>query len=316
MKILKITTIILILVLLGGAGGYFVAEYRSDYLGAQTEKDLFKQRKADCLLLEQTLADEISRFNGEVGIVVEDLDMNWKISFNKDQLFPSASLAKVPIMVACFLAAEQGRIRLDQNIALKSSHKLTGSGVLKSMPAGTIFSVKRLIGLMICDSDNTATNILTDLLGIDYLNSTFKTFGLKNTNLSRRIADYKSRSKGIENYTTAEDMALLLEKLYSKSLNSEYVSEQCISIMKLARSNDRIPRYLPAEASVAHKTGLERGVCHDVGVAYTSKGNFLISILTKHTNSNSQPSKTFIANASLHIYNYLEQVHTRSLKYE
>lgn len=101
---------------------------------------------------------------------------------------------------------EIARIRLDRNIALKSSDKLTGSGVLKDMPAGTTFSVERLIGLMIYDSDNAVNNIVTNLVGIDYLNSAFKGLGLKNTDLSRKIADYQSRGKGIENYTTAEDM--------------------------------------------------------------------------------------------------------------
>lgn len=307
MKTLKIAGIILFLILLGGTGGYFIAEYRSDHLNAQTKKYLFEQRKADWLSLQQTLADEISRFNGEVGIIVKDIEMNWERSFNKDKLFPSASLAKIPIMAACFLAAEQGRIKLDRNIALKASDKLTGSGVLKDMPVGTIFSVERLIGLMIYDSDNTATNILTNLLGIDYLNSVFKTFGLKNTDLSRRIADYKSRDKGIENYTTAEDMALLLEKVYHKSLSSKYVSEQCINMLKLMRMNDRIPKYLPVEVSVIHKTGLERSVCHDAGLVYTNKGDFLIVVLTKHVNSNSAPSKAFIAQVSLYAYNYMDQ---------
>lgn len=311
MRALKTVGIILLLLLLGGTGGYFAAGYRSNYLNVQRSKTLLEERKAAWLALKQTLADEINRFDGEAGIVVKDLEMNWEISFDKDKLFPSASLTKIPIMAACFLAAEQGRVKLNRNIALKASDKLTGSGVLKNMPAGVVFSVKRLIGLMIYDSDNTATNIVTNLLGIDYLNGAFKTFGLKNTNLSRKIADYKSRDKGIENYTTAEDMAFLLEKIYRMGLSSKYVSEQCISMMKLARSNNRIPRYLPAEVSVAHKTGLERSVCHDAGIVYTNKGNLLIAVLTKHANSNSDPAKAFIAKVSLYMYNYLEQEGSR-----
>jgi beta-lactamase class A len=291
--------------LLGGAGGHFIDEYRSNYLNAQRSKSLFEKRKADWLLLRQTLADEISRFNGEAGIVVKDLEMNWEISFNKVKLFPSASLTKIPLMAACFLAADQGRVNLDRNIALKSADKLTGSGVLKDMPAGTTFSVERLIGLMIYDSDNTATNIVTNVVGIDYLNSTFKGFGLKNTNLSRKIADYQSRGKGIENYTTAEDMALLLEKIYRRDLGNKNVSDQCINMLKLTRMNDRIAKYLPADVTIAHKTGLEKGVCHDVGIVFTKKGDFIVCVLTKHANSNSMSSKDFIAKIALQMYSYL-----------
>ena len=212
-------------------GSYFAYQYYTDLKETKRQQALLEQKKVAWQVLRQKLTNEISQFKGETGIVVKDLETGWELSYGKNQLFPSASLVKIPLMAACFLAADQGRIKLDRNIALKSVDKLTGSGVLKDMPAGTTFSVERLTGLMIYDSDNTATNIVTNLLGIDYLNRTFKTFGLKDTELSRKIADYRLRDKGIENYTTAEDMALLLEKIYRRTLGNKYVSDQCISCL-------------------------------------------------------------------------------------
>ena len=287
-------------------GSYFSYQYYTDLKETKRQQVFLEKSKTAWQVLRQKLTNEISQFKGETGIVVKDLETGWELSYGKNQLFPSASLVKIPLMAACFLAADQGRIKLDRNIALKSVDKLTGSGVLKDMPAGTTFSVERLTGLMIYDSDNTATNIVTNLLGIDYLNNTFKTFGLKDTELSRKIADYRLRDKGIENYTTAEDMALLLEKIYRGTLGNKYVSDQCISMLKLTRMNDRIPKYLPVEITIAHKTGLENGVCHDAGIVFTRKGNFLICVLTKHANSNSIFSKEFIAKAALYTYKYFE----------
>ena len=188
---------------------------------------------------------------------------------------------------------------------MKAGDKLTGSGVLKSMPAGTTISVARLIGLMIYESDNTATHILTNLLGRDFLNTSFKSFGLKKTELSRKVADYKSRDEGIENYTSAEDMALLLDNMYRGTLGSRYVSDECITVLKLTRLNDRIPKYLPAELAIAHKTGLEKGVCHDVGILYTKKGDLVICVLTRHAESSSMAAKEFIARLARHAYHYL-----------
>ncbi|MFH0827214.1 MAG: serine hydrolase, partial [Candidatus Omnitrophota bacterium] len=127
-------------------------------------------------------------------------------------------------------------------------------------------------------------------------------------NLSRRIADYSLRGRGVENYTTAEDMAWILEKIYRKTLINKDVSERCLKLLKLQRHNDRIPKYLPVELTIAHKTGLERGVCHDAGIVYTPKGDFLICVLTKHENLNSVPSKEFIAKISLYVYRYFEQL--------
>lgn len=307
MKIKK-TLLFITLILFLGVGGYFGQQSYAKFQKAKQERISYETRKAAWQELQQKVKVEISQFKGDTGIVIKDLKTGWESSHNKDKLFPSASLAKIPLMAACFWVADQGRIKLDRNIALKSSDKLTGSGVLKDMPAGTTFSVERLIGLMIYDSDNTATNIVTNLLGIDYLNNMFRAFGLKNTDLSRKIADYHSRDKGIENYTTAEDMALLLDKIYKRSLRNKNVSDQCISMLKLTRLNDRIPKYLPVDITIAHKTGLEKGVCHDAGIVFTRKGDFIIVVLTKHANSNSLPSKEFIARVSLYAYKYFDQL--------
>ena len=287
---------------------YFVFVYYSKFQEIKKQKLLYEARKNAWGSLREKLTNEIKLFKGEVAFVIKDLQTNWEISHNKNMLFPSASLAKIPIMAACFLADQEGKLKLDRIIALKTSDKLTGSGILRDIQAGATFTVEELIGLMIYDSDNTATNILTNVLGIDYLNRSFEAFGLQNTTLSRKIADFNARDKGIENYTTAEDMALLLEKIYQRGFISKDISERCLRLMKLSRTNDRIPALLPVEITVAHKTGLERGVCHDAGIVYAGKGNFLIVVLTKYTNSNSAPSKEFIAKVSLRTYNYFEQL--------
>jgi len=306
MKAKKIS-LILIVLLLFVCGSYFGYRYYTDLKEAERRQALIEQRRLAWESLRRNLANEIAQFKGETGIVIKDLRNNWEISHNKDKLFPSASLAKIPIMPACFLAAEEGKIRLDREVALKNSDKLTGSGILKETRAGVTFSIEELIGRMIYDSDNTAANILTNIVGIDYLNNAFNSFGLKKTNLSRRVADFFSRDKGIENYTTAEDMASILERMYRRSLVNKDVSEKCLKLLKLQQVNDRIPKYLPVDVTIAHKTGLERGVCHDVGIVFSCKGDFLICVLTKHTDSNSVPSKEFIAKVTMHTYAYFEQ---------
>jgi len=285
-------------------GSYFGFRYYADLKEAKRQQVFFEKRKVAWQVLRQKLINEISQFKGEAGIVIKDLRVNWEVSHNKDKLFPSASLAKIPIMSACFLAAQEGRIKLNREIVLKSRDKFSGSGILKDMRPGITFSVEELIGLMIYDSDNTATNMLINIVGIDYLNNTFNSFGLKNTNLSRKIADFSSRDRGIENYTTAADMALILEGMYRRDLVNKDISGKCLKVLKLQRVNDRIPKYLPVDVTVAHKTGLERGICHDAGIVFSCKGDFLICVLTKHANLNSIASKEFIARIALHTYNY------------
>lgn len=296
----------LLLILLLPCATLFSYQYYQSYKEAQINRLIFEKRKANWFTLREMITDEIAKFKGEVGIVIKDLAMNWEISFNKDRLFPSASLVKVPIMAACFLASEEGMLKLNRDVVLNSTDKSPGSGILKKAMPGTTFSVEELISLMIYESDNTATNMLIDMVGDDYLNNSFKAFGLKDTNLSRKIADYYSRNKGIENYTTSQDMAFILERIYRRDLVNENVSQRCLRLLKLQRITDRIPKYLPTEIVVAHKTGLEHGICHDVGIVFTKKGNFLICVLTQHRDSNSNSAKEFIAKIALHTYNYFE----------
>lgn len=306
MKLRKISWIT-VACLCAGIIGYFSCHYYGNFKEQQRKKTLFEQRKTAWRELRQTIEDEISRFKGETGIVIRDLQTNWEISFNKDRLFPSASLVKIPIMMSCFSAAQEDKLKFENTLELKSTDKVSGSGILKDMRVGKAISIEDLLGLMVSDSDNTATNMLIEQLGFEYLNSFFKTLGLKNTNLSRKIVDFQSRSQGAENYTTAEDMVFLLEKIYRRDFINRAVSEKCIRLLKQQRINDRIPAYLPVELSIAHKTGLERTVCHDVGIVYTSKGNFLVCVLTKHSETTSKLAKEFIATIASCVYSYYQQ---------
>lgn len=275
---------------------------------AREERRQLKEREAAWMELRRQVGVEIGSFKGDAGIVIKDLTTGWELSHQKERLFAAASLSKVPLMAACLVAADEGRIGLGRTIALRTSDKLSGSGTLKDLPAGTPFTVEKLIGLMIYESDNTATHMLTNLFGLDALNAAFSGFGLQHTRLSRKIADYGARDRGLENYTTAGDMALILEKIYRKQLGSPFVSEQSVNTLKLTRTNDRIPRYLPAELTIAHKTGLENGICHDAGIVYTRKGDLIVAVLTGHGNPDSVPSKDFIANVALLAHRYIDQL--------
>jgi len=261
-------------------------------------------RAASWARLREYIRKAIKGYKGDVAIVIKDLDTGWQIEYNRDMPIPAASLVKIPIMMAYFSAAEEGRMRLNDAIELKQSDKVDGSGQLKNACAGSSCKIKDLLSLMITESDNTAANVLINRLGIDELNRYFSKFGLKYTNLSRKMMDFRLRKDGVENYTTAGDMAYILEKLYRGAFINRKVSKSCLGLLAEQKINDRIPRKLPPDVTVAHKTGLESGVCHDVGIVYTAKGNFLIAVLTKHEYPTAQPTKRLISRLSLLTYNY------------
>lgn len=245
----------------------------------------------------------VMRQPGIVGIFLKDLRKGFEYDYNVDRLFPSASLIKLPVMVATFEAIKEGRISLGDTIRMHRRDKRGGSGELKFYRSGSRFTVSDLLNHMIMESDNTATHLLVSLLGFDYLNATFESLGLKDTRIHPEglsLADGRVRH---ENYTSPREMAYLLEKIYHRELVSTEASAQMIEILKRAQYRDRLARYLPPEWQMAHKTGLLRRACHDCGVVYSPEGDFLVCVLTAR-NRNYRRAKRFIASVGRRTFNF------------
>jgi len=287
---------------------FFSSKIIIKYKAYQKEQVLLKKKKEGWMRLRQALAYKVSHFRGKVGLVVKDLDTGWEISFNKDALIPSASLVKVPIMLSCYYAYQDQKISLKDTIRIKSSDIVSGSHVLGAEPIGSVFTVEELFDPMITQSDNAAANVLIDYLGFDNLNSYFKRIGLKHTNIARKMMDFAERKEGKENYTTAGDMAYLLEKLYYGDFLNTDTSLKCLRLLGEQKINDRIPKKLPTGTFVMHKTGLEKYICHDIGIVYTDNGNFLICALVKHEEKTAAKAKKFISDSTLLTYNYFQSL--------
>lgn len=282
---LKRLLVFLILTVAGFAAVYPVLDryaYNNDTDVQNSADSKFKLNYRELMTELKVIS---TRFRGETAILIEDLKTRQTIEINSKKLFPSASLVKVPIMAVLYQAQEEGRINLSDEIVLKRQHKVKSSSRTYYAPCGTKFTVRELIELMITESDNTATNMLVDLLGFGYINQKFLEFGLKNTDLRRGVMDLQWRRAGIENYTTAEDMAYLLRKIYKGELISAKASHEMMDVLKRQKVNDRIPRLLPDNISIAHKTGLLRDTVSDVGIVFTPEGNFIICVLTRDIRS-------------------------------
>lgn len=268
---------------------------------------LLNNNKAEWTKLNSAIKNRIMNFNGDVGLIIKDLDTGRTIVFNQDKPVPSASLVKIPVMMAYFYADAKKELKLSDNVQFRQYKKVS-----KSKGAGgwvsniAVCSVEELFTPMITQSDNNAANLLIDRMGFSALNAYFKKLGLKNTNISRKMLDFKKRAQGVENYTTAADMAYLLEQLYYKDFLSQEVSEKCLTLLAQQKVNERIPRHLPKGTPIAHKTGLENHICHDAGIVYTERGDFLICVLVRHNNKRALPAKLFIADIARLSYNYFQ----------
>ena len=155
-----------------------------------------------------SISGVISHYDGDVGLYIKDLKTGRTFEKDADKPFVSASLIKLPIMVAAFEAINEGRLSLSSRMALKRNFRRGGSGRLKWARSGSAYSVSSLIYEMITRSDNTATAMVIDRLGYDYLNQTFEKLGLMTTRINpsgMSLADRLLSDK--DNYTTGNGVS-------------------------------------------------------------------------------------------------------------
>jgi len=260
-------------------------------------------KDAEWLAMVDSL-DKVSRaYSGRVGIYIKDLETGKTWEYNSDRLFPSASLIKVPIMAAVFEQIKLGSLTLDTQIKLTRHERVGGSGSLKWVRDGTSLSVMEIIYKMITESDNTATKMLIDYVGMPYLAGAFKNLGLEYTNITPEGMSLSSGRVPRENYTTAREMALLMERIYSGQLVNREASEFMLDVLKHTKSRSRLRKGLPLGWEIGHKTGLLRKACHDVGIVFSPRGDYVIAVLTSEA-PNYTAAKNFISKVARLTYQY------------
>jgi beta-lactamase class A len=221
----------------------------------------------------------ISTAEGKVGIAFIDLKGTREVRVNGDNLFPAASVAKVPVMAAAYHLADSGKLDLGQKILFIEGDKLGGSGVLQWMKGGVEYTLWNLIRLMIVLSDNTATKLVVDNVGLPAINDYLKGIGLKNTVIVDPTMLKEPPASDI-NRTTPLDMARLMVKIQKAEGFSPKSRKEMLAFMRNQRYRWGIWRGVPPGTVVANKTGNLEGILNDVGIIYTKKGNYVLSIFT------------------------------------
>ncbi|MBE6064593.1 serine hydrolase [Coprococcus sp. MSK.21.13] len=225
---------------------------------------------------------------------------------NEYMVFPSASTIKLLIMARIMKEVKEKKRNLEDKIILKDVYKCGGDGILKELNDGHIFTLKEVITLMIIVSDNTATNILIDMIGMDNINCMGKELGLTNTELRRKMMDSEAVKMGRENVTTAKDLSCILEMIYNRQLVDCEYSDIMLDILKKQQVTGRLDLYLPEDILIAHKTGDLDNLEHDVGIVYHPRGNYLICVLTKNVSTNKY-GREIIGEISQKVYNNINR---------
>lgn len=251
--------------------------------------------------LKKKLNTIIDSTEANIGLAVKNMNTQNVVYINEEKVFPSASLIKLFIFAEACRQIKEGKIELNQKITLANDDKVGGDGILKELKAGHKFTIGELLTLMTIISDNTATNIIIDILGMDNINTLISNLGFDSTMLQRKMMDFKAAQAGKENITSAKDILKILDSLFNGRLIDRDSSQFIVDVLKKQQVKGRLDLYLPDDIMIAHKTGDLDYLEHDVGIVYLEDNPYIICVLTNENISNKE-GREIIGRLSKMVY--------------
>ena len=269
---------------------------------------------------------------GIVGVAATQLGTGRHIGYREDELFPTASVIKLPLLVTLYEDAIAGRIDLAERVTYREDTKVAGSGVLQYLDDGLDPTVRDLAVLMMSVSDNTATDLLFDRVGKSRIEATMDRLGLESIRAPfdiremlmelvdmdhskpggyeelRRLLRLSAGSGGRSmvpeeaDRATPADMCRLLELIESRAILDPESCTAIIELLKRIQSATRIPGLLPKGTVVAHKTGSYRRLRNDVGIVYAPNGPYAVALFARELARDNIDDDGALARISLAVY--------------
>ncbi|MBX6396022.1 MAG: serine hydrolase [Alicyclobacillaceae bacterium] len=259
----RVVSLMLLVILLGWMG--FQA---GKVIATWAKHDDPARKPPDYSRLRQEVADYLASQPGTYGVVVVDLTTGVRMDINGDRVFYAASTFKLPLNLYLYTLIDQGKIDPNTKLTYEPSDYEEGTGWIANSPVGSQYTIRELSRASIVASDNVATNILLDYLGIDNVKAFMTQLG------GKEVVDGK-------NVTTAADMALYATKLYEFANQHPQTAAPLLDDLEHTEFNDRIPAKLPPDVRVAHKIGNWTDQWHDVGIVYLPGRPYVISLFSR-----------------------------------
>jgi beta-lactamase class A len=228
--------------------------------------------------------------DGVLGVATIDLTSGRVFAYNADAVFPTASSIKIAIMIQVFRDERAGKFSFADQVTLGPKDNAGGSGgpLQKALDKGSVtVAVRELLEDMIQYSDNSATNRLIDLAGMDRVNALIREFGLVRTRLRRKMMDTAAAARGDENVSTPLEMVRIVRLIYENQAADPQSCREMLGIMKKVDAYMR--PVIPAGVEVASKPGDLDGVRTETGVVFLPKRPFIVSIMSAYLNDRANP---------------------------
>src|SRR5579863_3521404 len=248
-----------------------------------------------------------------MGVAIEDLKTGNQFFLHENEVFAQASSIKIAVLANLYLQVQQGKLKLTDLYTVQASDLVPDSNIMSGLTPGiTRVTLRDLATMMVAVSDNSATNVLIDRVGMQNVNAMLDSLGLPHTRLKRKMMDLEAAKKGDENISTPREMMVLLDAIYhGKVLNKESTAD----FFKVLSTNKDswIPRELPADLKVANKPGALEAVRNDSGIVFVEGRPYVICVMTSFLRSEREGEEA-ITQVSLEAWRMFDRL-SRATEY-
>lgn len=255
--------------------------------------------------LVASLEKTATGLDGVMGYAIVDLTSGDRVERLPSAVFATASTIKLAILYELFKQADEGKLSLDTVRPLDRQQVVGGTGVLGELTAPAM-PLRDYATLMVVLSDNTATNVLVDVVGMTNVTARMASLGLKDTKLRRKMIDLAAARRGDENVSTPSEIARLLEILYRGEGLKKESQEALLAILKKSKTTP-MRRGIPPGVAVANKPGTLEGVEVDAGIVYLQGRPYVLSVMTTYLTQNAA-GEAAITSASQAAFEYFNRL--------
>ena len=263
--------------------------------------------------LESSISEVDHDLDGVLGVAILDLNTGQKFLLHPDDVFPQASSIKIAVLAELYHQAQQsaqgmaGKAKLTDLYTMQASDLVPDSDIMGGLTPGvTRITNRDLATMMIAVSDNSATNVLIDRVGMDNVNTLMDSVGLSHTRLRRKMMDIKAAGEARENVSTPREMMTLLEAIYRGKVLNKQMTDDFLTMLSTHKSSF-LPRDLPDGLRIANKPGELEAVRNDSGIVFAQNRPYIICVMTTYL-KNERAGEEVISRISRAAYQMFDRL--------
>ena len=257
--------------------------------------------------LQHELKAVDDQLDGMMGLAVKDLMSGDEFFINPNEVMPQASSIKITVLAELYRQAQSGKLKLIDEYTVRKEDLVPGSDIMLGLTPGvTRVTLRDLATFMVAVSDNSATNVLIDRIGIENVNSMLESLGLHTTRLRRKMMDLKAASEGRENVSSPREMMTLLETIYRGKLLNKELTDDYIKVLSTHKESALL-QGLPDDAVAASKPGELEAVRNDSGIIFVKNRPYILCVMTPYLRDEKEGQAAIRKIAGL-TYSYFDRM--------